>query len=105
MVTGQANTEFVDHNPVIALKDVDGDDVTPYCPDAASHGPEGPRSVGKLDSDQVVRHPLRLWRHCVGTISCRLRVWTRRRRYLTRRVCPRRRLLPTGVLIDVLLAG
>ncbi len=73
VVAAQADSQFVDHDALVPLEDLDGDHVTAHRADPAGHRPEGAGSVGQLDPDQVVAHDLRLGRHCVHTVSCRLR--------------------------------
>ena len=46
VVAGESHAEFVHHHPVVALEDVDGDDIAPHRADAAGHGTKGPRAVG-----------------------------------------------------------
>ena len=103
VVAGQADPEFVDHRPVVPLEDVDRHHVPADRADPTGHGAERAGAVGQLDADQVVGHGVRVEGNCVGTVSSGLR--TRRRHERHRPALPRRLLLPTGVLVDVLLAG
>ena len=73
IVAGQADAQLVDDDTVLALEDVDGDDVTADRADPAGHRPECTRPIGQLHPDQVVGHRLRLGVHCVRAVSGQLR--------------------------------
>ena len=69
MVPGQPDPQLVDHGAVAPLEDLDGPHVAADRADPAGHRPQRSGSVGQVQSDQVVDHPIRLGRDCVRTVS------------------------------------
>ncbi len=56
VVPADLDDELVDRAALVALEDVDGDDVTADRPDPAGHQAEGTRPVGQRDPDDVASH-------------------------------------------------